>query len=665
MNNTRNDKLWRKFMIKKIIFISLFFLFSLSISPLVAQERRIVSIDFNQVDINVVIKFFSDVTGKNFIIDPRVKGKITVVSTTPITVDEAYQVFLSILEVNGFSAIPSGKVVKIIPAQEAKAKGVPMLREGAKALSVDQMITQVIHLKYSNPDDLINIIKPLLSKESSIVAYRPANDLIITDWGTNLSKIQRIINQIDVMGAREEIKVIPLKYANAKELSKQLKDLYKEEKKKRYVHRIRKVEEVTKHAPLRIVPDERINSLVLVGNRDDIMMMEKAIEKLDIPAPIGKGKIHVYYLKNADAEEIAKVLKELTTIAKKSKKEKKEIELRGEVIITADKATNSLVITASPQDYHILERVIKKLDIKRPQVFVEAAIIEISMDKLRELGVDWFAGGKVGNSAIFGSSGTTNTLYPILTGLGEGSLPAALATGLVFGILGDTFEFGGLQFPSLGALLLAMKKDSKVNILSTPHLLTTDNEEAEIVVANNIPIITQKLVSGESSTLNQSFSIERKDVGITLRITPQITEGNFVKLNIYQEVSGLLTDSSTSQSDIGPTYTKRSAKTTVVVKNNKTVIIGGLIKDNTTHSVVKIPFLGDIPLLGRLFRYDSDKGEKTNLVIFLTPHIIRESKDLEDISKKREKEMIELRKRELKKEKKKRFDFLDSDEGDF
>ncbi|MBW2123753.1 MAG: type II secretion system protein GspD, partial [Deltaproteobacteria bacterium] len=369
----------------------------------------------------------------------------------------------------------------------------------------------------------------------------------------------------------------------------------------------------------------------VVASGDDTRQVKKLVAKLDVPPPKGKGRINVVYLKNADAEELAKSLKQITAAGKKvAVPGKKGIELAGEVIITPDKATNSLVITASPQDFELLKGVIERLDIRRLQVFVEALIMEVSMDRLHELGVEFrhvpSELTKDVSEAKTAAFGGTNFFGPLTD-------PFSLQ-GLALGAANGTITFGGTTFLNVGAMIRALQKDTDTNILSTPHLLTTDNEEAEMVVAENVPFLVRTTSTASGFPVEE---IERKDVGIILRITPQISEGDFLKLNIYQEISRVQ-PAGTVEGAVDLTTLKRSAKTTVVVKDNQTVVIGGLIADDISNTVNKVPWLGDIPLVGYLFRSTKTTTSKKNLLIIITPHIIRTSTDLERYYKeKREK----------------------------
>jgi len=580
--------------------IILFLLVSIIVipSPWAQRGEERISIDFHEADIHAVIKFISELTGKNFVVDSKVKGKVTVISPTKITIEEAYRMFESILEVEGYTTVPAGKAIKIIPSREAKEKGIEAISPSGRIfLSEDRIITRIIHLKFIDGESLLNVIKPLVSKESSLVSYPYTNDIILTDVASNIKKILTIIEELDVEGFQEEISVVSLEYADAKTLATELKSIFEEKMKTPTPAPARRPRAGPGAAPaagkriIRIIPDDRTNSIVLVANVDDTIAIKKVIGDLDIPAPKGKGKINVYYLKNADAEEMAKVLTDITSKARPTKEPKKGIEFAGEVIITPDKSTNSLVITASPQDYEVLRGVIEKLDIRRLQVFVEGLIMEVSMDKVRELGMEWqFTDVDYDKSfrdaRIKGFGGTS------FGDINQARTNPFDLTGLILGAADGTITFGGDTFLNIAALVRALQTDTDVNILATPHLLTMDNQEAEIVVAENVP-----------------------------------SEGDFVRLEIYQEISNVSETPIAGATDL--VTNKRSAKTTVVVKDNQPVVLGGLIQDTIDASIQKVPWLGDIPLMGALFKVTKHTGGKNNLLIVITPHIIRSAGDLE------------------------------------
>jgi general secretion pathway protein D len=574
-------------------------------------DTRYVTIDFDNVDIGLFIKFISELTGKNFVIDDGVKGKVTIISPTKISVKEAYRVFESVLDVHGFTTVPAGSIIKIVPALHARSKNIETrLREEAIAPE-DKVVTQLIPLAYANPDELIKLFAPLISKSSLTVSYPPTRMLIVTDVLSNIKRLLKIVEAIDVKGIGEEISVIPLEHATASNLSKPLVSIFQEA-----------TQRAKKGAPIgpvvRIMADERTNSLIILATEDDTLRIRKLIKLLDKEIPRGEGDIHVYYLQNANAEDLVKVLLALPSDEKKQAEKGKAPVISKEVQIVADKATNSLVIKAKKQDYLVLEDIIKKLDIPRTMVYIEALIMEVNVDKEFRLGVEWlgmedftYHGRKGGVFTGSGGAGGVGD-YSGITGLLGGSLPS----GFSLGVVGEAITIGNVVFPNIAAILQAYQKDSDVNILSTPQILTTDNEEAEIKVGENVPYLT---TTGTTTTTGISYeSYEYKDVGVTLKITPQINQERFVRLKIFQENVTL----KKGAEEYRPTTLKRSAQTTVIVKDKNTVVIGGIIGETTERGAYQVPCLGDIPGLGLLFKSKSRTRNKTNLFVFLTPHII-------------------------------------------
>ncbi len=583
-------------------------------------DKRYVTIDFDNVDIGLFIKFISELTGKNFVVDKGVMGKVTIVSPTKISVEEAYEVFESVLEVHGFTTVPAGNIIKIVPALEARAKSIETrLREEA-ITPQDKVVTQLIPLDYANPDELKKLFTPLISKSSVIVSYPPTRMLIVTDVLSNIKRLLRIVREIDVAGIGEEISVIPLEHASASDLSKSVGDIFE-----------RQVRRPEKGAPIgpviRIVPDERTNSLIVLATEDDAFRVKGLIGLLDREIPRGEGDIHVYYLQNANAEDLVKVLTALPSEERKEVVKGKAPVISREVQIVADNATNSLIIRAKRHDYLVLEDIIKKLDIPRRMVYLEALIMEVNVDKDFRLGTEWHAVEKIGSHegrdiGALGGSTLAETMFPAVdttTGL------ARLPLGFSLGVLGDYITIGDIKFPSIWAVLRAYQKDSDVNIISTPQILTTDNQEAEIKVVENVPYLTRQEITGV--TEREYATYEYRDVGVTLKVTPQINQERFVRLKIFQEVVKL----KAGTTEFKPTTLKRSADTTVIVKDKNTVVIGGIIGESIESGTYKVPCLGDIPGLGWLFKAISRSENKTNLFVFLTPHIIENPMEAEEI----------------------------------
>jgi general secretion pathway protein D len=588
-------------------------------------DERYVTIDFDNVDIGIFIKFISELTGKNFVVDKGVRGKVTIISPTKISVKEAYKVFESVLEVHGFTA---GNIIKIVPALEARTKSIETrLREEA-ITPEDKVATQLIPLEYANPDELKKLFTPLISKSSVIVSYPPNRMLIVTDVLSNIKRLLRIVKEIDVVGIGEEISVIPLQHATASDLSKSLGDIFQ-----RQVRRPRKGEPIG--PAISIVPDERTNCLIVLATEDDTFRVKELVGLLDLEIPRGEGDIHVYYLQNAIAEDLVKVLTALPTEETKGVVKGKAPVISKEVQIVADKATNSLIIQAKRPDYLVLEDIIRKLDIPRRMVYLEALIMEVNVDKDFSLGTEWHAVEEIGSHegrdiGAFGGSATGEGMFPTIdTTTGIASLPV----GLSLGVLGDYITIGDIKFPSIWAVLRAYQKDSDVNIISTPQILTTDNEEAEIMVGENVPYLTREEITGV--TEREYSTYEYRDVGVTLKVTPQINQERFVRLKIFQELIKL----KAGTVEFKPTTLKRTAETTVIVKDKNTVVIGGMIGESTESGTYKVPCLGDIPGLGWLFRSVSKVQNKTNLFVFLTPHIVENPMEAEELYREKKGEM--------------------------
>ena len=629
-----------------------------SLAP-VAQPPTYLSMDFTDVELPVLIKFMSEQTKRNFIFDERVQGKITIISPRRVTLDEAYDVFLYVLQAKGFTTVSQGNTIKIVAAREARQD---TIHTGvSKDTASAEFITRLVPLQYLESSEVVPLVTPLVSKDGMVSAFGSSNTLLLIDSRANIDRIVTILGEIDGAGAPGILRVYPLAYAVAAEAAKTLTSIYLEggpaaaapaAKGRARGAQIRP----SRGVAVKFLPDTRTNSLIVHAAQDMQDDVADLLKKIDIPASAGSGRINVYYLENADAEEVSKVLsslsKERTGAAPPPPGARVatpaatgaaivSAELEGGVKVTADKATNALVIIASANDYETLVGVIKKLDIRRRQVFVEAVVMEIDLDKTLDVGVEWRAAAQVGggqNSAVIGGAnyGIQGGMNSLLAGLAAGAPLIFPGSGLVAGGIGGSVTLpDGTKVPAIAAVLRASQGNNNLNILSSPHLLTQNNKEAEIIVAENIPFITS--TSRDSTNLaNVINTVERKDVGVTLRITPHIHESEFVSLDIYQEASALKQDAVTlaQSATVGPTWTKRSTKTTVLVKSGDTVIISGIIQDSFTKNVSKIPLLGDIPLLGALFRYTSEQKKKTNLLIMLTPHIIQEpgalSKPLED-----------------------------------
>ncbi len=591
------------------------FVYLLFVVPLASAGDGVVTFNFQDVEIQSVIKSVSKLTGKTFLVDPAVKGKVTLISSEGLAEDEIYGVFLSVLQVHDYAAIESGSVVKIIPQVRAKQDMVnAYVDEEAPTKPGDRFITRLYKLKHVPANRLVPILRPLIAPKSYLAAHEGSNMLIISDRAANVERLIKIIKRIDHAGTGE-IQVLRLEYADARDVSSVVQGLMKSTPRKGSASQ-----------RLQVVADERTNSILISGDEGDILRVKALVAHLDTPVQT-EGSTQVIFLRYAKAKDLVSILtgvgKEIQR-SSSAKSPKKTVRKRGnEMAIQADEATNALIISASPQVIKSLRSVIRKLDIRREQVVIEAVIAEISTGSKADLGIQWrstdgtadddgFLGGTNfnGGSGIYGAS--ANPL-------------AAVTNGFNFGYFRGTTDILGTEILNLGAMVQALAGDGDTNILSTPTLVTMDNEEAEISVGQNVPFVTGSYTStGSSSNPGNPFqTIKRKDVGLMLKVKPQINEGNTIRLDIEQETSSL----SQSESGVDLITNTRKIKTSVMVEDGKILVLGGLIQDDVKESVQKVPFLGDIPFLGVFFRYNSSSHNKRNLMVFLRPHIIRNATD--------------------------------------
>ncbi len=585
-----------------------------------AAAAPTVTLNLKDADIGALISTVAEITGKNFIVDPRVKAKITVISSKPMNKNEVYQVFLSILDVHGFAVVPSGNVLKIVPDINAKQSSIPTLPDKESA-GTDMVATQIIPIHNVSAAQLVPILRPLIPQQGHLAAYPSTNVLIISDRATNIERLVKIIERIDQAGDND-VEVIPLQHASAAEVVRILVSLSKPTP----------GEAPAGGAP-NFIADERTNSILMSGDKSVRLSMRAIIAHLDTPME-STGNTRVIYLRYAQAKDLVAVLKGVG--ASQGKAAAGGVPAAAvaassqQFDVQPDEATNSVVITASPDIMRSLEQVIHQLDIRRAQVLVEAVIAEVSSDKAKDLGVQWIFDGSPSNNpvGVINFTGSGLGISGIAAAATAGGAAAAAAASAV--PEGATLGFGRFNDKNFnfGALLNALATDGNTNILSTPNLLTLDNEEAEIVIGKNVPFITGSFSStgggttGAGTTVNNPFqTIQRQDVGLTLKIKPQINEGDAIKLEIQQEVSSL-SPSVQGSSDL--VTDKRSIKTSVMIDDGKIVVLGGLIEDKLTEKVSKVPLLGDIPLLGALFRNTNSTKNKTNLMVFIHPTIVRD-----------------------------------------
>jgi len=588
-------------------YIYIFLLIFISTTTLNAEE---VTLNFRETDIKDLINIISDVTKKTFIVDPRVKAKVTVISNEPMNSDQVYEVFLSILSVHGFTAVPSGAVIKIIPDNIAKSQNTPVLSPN-QTITSDTLVTQIIPIKHLSAAQLIPLLRPLIRQQGHLVASPANNSIIISDQANNVRRLLKIIRRID-QADEKDIEVMVLEHATATEVVRILSTL---EQKKATTNG-------TKNSS-NLIADERTNSVLLSGDKTTRLRLRTLITHLDTPLKSG-GNTQVIFLRYAQAKKLVDVLKGVSKgILEKPKEQSTNAE---KINIQADESTNSLVITAPPKVRQNLQTVIRQLDVRRAQVLVEAVIAEVSDDLARELGVQWLLYNRRGTSPL-GLSNFNNTEAKIID-LASAAYQIDKNNNLSLPDIGAGAFLGLGRFNSsilnFAVLLRAITADTKTNVLSTPSLLTLDNQQAEIVVGQNVPFVTGQYTStGTTGSIANPFqTIQREDIGIKLKVKPQINEGNAVKLEIEQEVSSI-SRSSLGTRDI--VTNKRTIKTTVIVEDGNMVVLGGLIDEDLQQSTQKVPLLGDMPIIGSLFRSHSVKKIKRNLMVFLHPIIVRDA----------------------------------------
>lgn len=566
-----------------------------------------ITLNFKNADIRAFIDFVAGFSGKNFLVDNRVKGTVSIVSPTAVDEVEAYNIFLSVLEVNGFATVDAGSVIKIVPRAEGKQKSVPVHVGNAK--NNDTMVTQVLRLKYANSQQLVALIRPLISPNSHLVAYPRGNMLLLTDSSSNILRIQQVLKLLDRKDA-VGVRIFTLKYASAGKLASTLAKLYPP-------------------APnsalgMKVIAHQPGNMLVVVGAPQVVNEVASVIEKLDISPESDSDRLQVRYLKYAKAKGIESVL---TSIMGAKAAPGKSL-FAGDVKVVADETTNALLITADPSDIDAVGRIIDKLDVRRRQVLIEALIVEVSGNSIQRFGVEWMASGGAGagvqsfqNIKPVGAGLSTNAALAT-PGSVSTVLTATAPTGLTLGVVNKAL--------SIGALVHALESDNDANVLSTPNLLTLDNEEAEIIVGQNVPFITGSSASTGAANPNPFQTIERKDIGLTLRVKPQISGDDSVTLDIFQEISSIDTKAGVQGSDL--ITTKRSIKTKVLANDGQMIVLGGLMRDDETAKVQRVPCIGSIPVLGEPFKFSENTKTKTNLMVFLKPHIIKSSSYLESIT---------------------------------
>ncbi|NLH04748.1 type II secretion system secretin GspD [Acinetobacter baumannii] len=631
-------------------------------------------INLRDADLTAFINEVADITGKNFAVDPRVRGNVTVISNKPLNKDEVYDLFLGVLNVNGVVAIPSGNTIKLVPDSNVKNSGIPY--DSRNRVRGDQIVTRVIWLENTNPNDLIPALRPLMPQFAHMAAIAGTNALIVSDRAANIYQLENIIRNLDGTG-QNDIEAITLQSSQAEEIITQLEAMSATGASKDF-----------SGARIRIIADNRTNRILIKGDPQTRKRIRHMIEMLDVPSADRLGGLKVFRLKYASAKNLSEILQGLVTGQAVSSSNNSNnssnssnpinslignnqnssssgssistpsINLnnsananqsnitsfsQGGVSIIADNAQNSLVVKADPQLMREIESAIQQLDVRRQQVLIEAAIIEVSGDDADQLGIQWALGDLSSGIGLLSFSNVGASLASIAAGYlssGTAGAASAIAAGKNNGD-GATFALGNFENSrkAYGALIQALKTNTKSNLLSTPSIVTMDNEEAYIVVGQNVPFVTGSVSTGSSGTVNPYTTVERKDVGVTLKVIPHIGEGGTVRLEVEQEVSNVQSSKGQAADLI---TNKRAIKTAVLAEHGQTVVLGGLVSDDVEFNRQGIPGLSSIPYLGRLFRSDTRSNTKRNLLVFIHPTIVGDANDVRRLSQQRYNQLYSL-----------------------
>jgi general secretion pathway protein D len=635
-----------------------------------AGDDATVALNFQDAELSVLARFVSEVTGRNFIVDDRVRGKVTIISPTRITPEEAYQVFQSVLQVKGFTTVPSGAFTKIVPIRDARESAIPTGGHGADPAvaggrSGDAIVTRILPVQHADAAALVPVLQPLVSKDGLVSAHPQTNRLVVVDTAANVDRLTDLLRDLDAPAAERGVEVAPLRFAEADDLAARLRETLG-----------------TDAGGLRVVPEARTNALMLAGPPADVRRARELVARLDVAMPPGATHLNVYHLKYADADGLVRVLAQLLGLPPPpplperphgsslmrdearhpvsaeptaydeparpqpapppppSSTGSGSVPLEAPVRLTADPATNSVIVSATGHDWETLRDVIRQLDVRRRQVFVEAIVLEVTVDKMHALGLEFTGAAATANGGALMQVNPSSLLAGTTPDLGTGAAAGAsaalgsatsLPTLLLAAASNKMINVAGREIPAYQVLLTALEADSEVDVLSAPNLVTTDNIEAEMVVGQNLPFVASRATSG--TNLNNLFTtIERHDVGITLRLLPQITADDFVRLTLFEEVSAVddTTVASTDTAVLGPTTTIRSASTTVAARDGQTVVIGGLLADAIRNHEQRVPYFGRIPVLGNLFKKNDAHRVKTNLLVFLTPHVLANDQQMAD-----------------------------------
>ncbi|UXI69096.1 type II secretion system secretin GspD [Tahibacter amnicola] len=576
------------------------------------------TLNLKDADIQALIATVSEITGRNFIVGPNVQGKVSVISAKPMQPDEIYDVFLSVLRVHGYAAVSAGSMIKIVPEAMAQAEGGNSV---ATAESGDAIVTQIVPLRHVAAAELVPILRPLLPQGAQLIAHQTSNSLVISDRASNVQRVAGIIARIDTV-SDAEVEVIPLEHANAAEMARTLTILADD-----------KAAQAAGESP-RILADERTNSILIAGAKSGRLRMRTLVTHLDTPLQKG-GDTNVVYLRYAKAKDLVPILTGVAaTLNNEAPPKEGAAANNSNATIQAHEETNALVISAAPAVFRSLEGIVRQLDVRRAQVLIEAVIAEVASETAREIGVQWFTapqtqGDKIGQGVIggqlFNGPGGQPNLLQIAadpTGL------ASTAGGLTLGYVDGVVNIGGKEILNLGAMIRALQGDGRSNVLSTPSVLTLDNQEAIIKVAQEVPFKTGQYTNATGTTggTNQALTpfqtIERKDVGLTLKVTPHVNEGDSVRLDLHHELSSLAPSVAGA---VDLVTNKRELSTSVLVADNATLVLGGLMDHTASDTNNKVPGLGSIPVLGNLFKYRNNNVSKRDLMIFLHPRILRDA----------------------------------------
>ncbi len=586
-----------------------------------------ISLDFEDVDIRSLIRFMAEISGENYIVDNKVIGKVTVISPKEVDRKQAMDIFANLLLASGYAIVPAGDVKQIVPASKVGSSATPVTED--EPSSESDIVTRVLKPEAGNAKSLIEILKPMLSSSGAMTSYGPANLLMVTDAYSHVKRIQMIVAELDKASAGGSVEMLPLKHVEASTAANIMDRIFSG----------------NAENPISIIPEPAQNLLIVSADASTMQDVRRVLKRIDVEAQKNVRSLDIMYLKHADASDMAEVLNDL--IEKTEDAESKSASstasalkavaaFKGPVSVVADVSTNALVLSAEPSDMSLLKNIVNKLDIPRLQVYIEALVMEVSESISNQFGVEWRSADNLGSQGGLVPFGGQN--FGSLNALSEN--PLALPTGFSMGLAGASITFQGTEYANIGALVTALQAENDVNILSTPQLMTMDNQEAEIVVGQNVPFVTGSYTT-DGNNNNPFQTIERQDVGINLRVKPQISDNGYVRLNLYQEISSV-NPTNGEAADI--TTRKRSLSTVVMVPNGNMVALGGLIQEEQSDNVQQVPCLGGLFGIGEAFKNTSLTNNKTNLMVFIKPHIIGTYDQMDGITSEKYKKMRVMQK---------------------